>query len=557
MRLFLRPLLLLLVVGLALPSMAFAQKKKKGEVEEEAGPTTDSSAILLYGPTGEDRSGAALEALQGRMEEGELPPARTLGVQEWLGAARFRLGGSAKELPCTTPDPKLKYKRDEETEIAALNKKANGLLADLEPEGALAQFLVAHGRLSCQTTYIDQDTFWESFFYAGIAAFYTGDSQGSRAHFRQAAAIAPERKWDASYPPEPQSTFLSAVQDVVARPKGKVFGDLRDTNYSEVWLDGRPLDLTKAFELEVYPGRHLIQAVDADGRWSTWVYDIREGATLTFFSAVGLEEMVLDGPDGVLGKTASNTVAKKAREAGLDHVYVVRLGDDGKPLRVWYFETRTIAWTRLERSATGEITRTTVATEEVELTPEEKNRQAFLRKPDYRASVAVGFKFFELYKCGPQQAIASTDTSGRERCPDGSYRKSPHLGGIIGIDINLIQGLNLDIRFGALATDFSVGGNVLPEAEVGFRYRFLQGVLQPFIAVAGDFFFGTYRENSRADDEFALYVGPSGYGGVEFEFPDGFRLTLEGGGGVILSGEGSSKTWPHGHVMLAIGRFLP
>lgn len=555
-----RALLFLLCVGLVLPGTAFAKKKKSKantETTEEA-PAVDTEALLLYGPSGDDRSGAATEAVQGRLSEGELPPGRALGVQEWLGAARFRIGGSSRELPCTTPEPKLQYKREEETEIAALNKQANGLLADLEPEKALAAFQLSQGRLSCQTAFIDQDIFWETFFYAGIAAFYTGDSQGARSHFRQAAAIAPERKWDASYPPEPQSTFLSAVQDVVARPKGKVFGDLRDTNYSEVWMDSRPLDLTKPFELSVYPGRHLIQSVDEEGRWSTWVYDIREGGSLTFFSAVGLEQMVLDGPEGVLRKTASSTVAKKAREDGLRTVFVVRLDDDGKARKVFQFTLRSATWTLLERSETGQITRTTVSTEEEELTREEKNRRAFLRKPDYRASIVVGFKFLELYRCGSAVAVPDAQaSSGRERCPDGHYRKTPHMGGLIGIDVKLIQGLNLDIRFGAMASDFSLGGNVLPEAEVGFRYRFLQGVLQPFIAVAGDFFFGTFRENSLAADKFTLYAGPSGYGGLDFEFPDGFRLTLEGGGGVILTGEGGAQKWPHGHVMLAIGRFLP
>jgi len=554
----LRTLTLLLVAALLLPAPAHAQKKKKGAPETLA-PTTDPKALLVFGPAvkDQDRAGAAMDALKGRLGPDELPPNRSISVQEWLGSAKFRIAGSAKELPCTTPEPKLKFKRDEETEIAALNKKANGLLADLEPEQALAAFQTSQGRLSCQTQYIDQDTFWEAFFYAGIAAFYTGDSQGARAHFRQAATIAPERKWDPSYPPEPQSTFLSAVQDVVARPKGKVFGDLRETNYSEVWLDGSPLDLTKAFESEVYPGRHLIQAVDQDGKWSTWVYDIREGATLTFFSAVGIEETVLDGTDGVLRKTATSTVSKKTRSEGTETLFVVRLDPDGKPTKVFQFDPRSQSWARLERSETGEITRTEVPSGE-ELTPEEKNRQAFLRKPDYRAGISVGFKFLEIFRCGPNVAVPDTlASSGRERCPDGHYRKSPHLGGLIGIDINLVQGLNFDIRFGAMASDFQVGGNVLPEVNAGFRYRFLQGVIQPFIAVAGDFFFGLYRENSRADDTFTLYVGPSGYGGVDFEFGDGFRLTLEGGGGVILTGEGSAKTWPHGHMMLAIGRFFP
>ena len=552
-----RLLTCLLILGLALPSAAFAKKKKTEE--EAAPPPVNDSAILVFGgpPTQEDWKPKAEEALKGRLEADEPMPARTLSVEDWMGAAKFRIGGSASESPCNAAKSKVKFDEAKETEIEAINRAANVQLADLEPEKALELFAQSQARLPCQAVYLDQDTFWESYFYAGIAAFYTGDSQGARAHFRQAATIAPERKWDPSYPPEPQSTFLSAVQDVVARPKGKVFGDLRETNYSEVWLDGSPLDLTKAFESEVYPGRHLIQAVDQDGKWSTWVYDIREGATLTFFSAVGIEETVLDGPDGVLRKTATSTVSKKTRSEGTETLFVVRLDPDGKPTKVFQFDPRSQSWARLERSETGEITRTEVPSGE-ELTPEEKNRQAFLRKPDYRAGISVGFKFLEIFRCGPNVAVPDTlASSGRERCPDGHYRKSPHLGGLIGIDINLVQGLNFDIRFGAMASDFQVGGNVLPEVNAGFRYRFLQGVIQPFIAVAGDFFFGLYRENSRADDTFTLYVGPSGYGGVDFEFGDGFRLTLEGGGGVILTGEGSAKTWPHGHMMLAIGRFFP
>lgn len=550
-----RLLSLLFAVVLAVPGLALAAKNKKVEVQEEEAPAVDDKALLLYGPNaGDGRLEAAEEALRGRLEPGELMPARTLGVQEWLGDARFRLEGSASELPCTTPTPKLKYNKDTETEIAALVKKANGMLADLEPGDALETFRTAQGRLSCQTVFIDQDSFWEAFFYAGIAAFYTGDSQGARAHFRQAASIAPERQWDASYPPEPQSTFLSAVQDVISRPKGKVFGDLRETNYSEVWLDGRPLDLTKPFEAEVYPGRHLVQAVDSDGRWSTWLYDIREGATLTLFSGVGIEQTVLEGPDGVLGPIATNTLAKKARQNELSVLFVVLLGAESKPQKVWQFDVRTQVWSRLERSETGQIVKTEVVTEEAELSPEEKNRQAFLRKPDYRAGIAVGFKYMNWYRCGADERTA---VGGDYVCADGSKQRPSYIGGNIGIDVNLVQGLNLDFRFGAMATDFRVGGNVNPEVGVGLRYRFLQGVIQPFIAVAGDFFFGTYRDSALSDDKFTLYVGPQGYGGVEFEFPDGFRLTLEGGGGILLTGEGGGLRWPMGHLMFAIGRFLP
>ncbi len=547
-----RLLICLILFALLAPSSAFAKKKKV--VEEEVTPVNDKAILVFGGPaTQEDLTPLAIKALEGRLEEGEPLPSRTLSVADWMGSARFRIGGSAQDLACTAPPPKIKFDPNKETEIEATNREANVLLNDLEPEKSLEFFGVAQNRLACQNVYLDQDSFWESYFYAGIAAFYTGDSQLARAHFRQAAAIAPERQWDASYPPEPQSTFLSAVQDVVARPKGKIWGDLRETNYREVWLDGRPLDLTKAFEQEVYAGKHLIQAVDDDGKWATWYYDIREGASLTLFSAKGLQELVLAGADGVLRGVARSTLTKKTRAEGLEDAFIIRLDEDGEPTTVWQFTRRGAVWARLERSETGLVTRTQVAAEEV-LTPEERNRRAFLRKPDYRSSVAVGFKFMNLYRCGPAVATA---VSGVDFCPSGHKRQNNYLGGLIGIDVNLIQGLNLDFRFGTTVTDFRAGGTLLPEFTVGLRYRFLQGVMQPFIAVAADLLFGLYRDTETSPDQFTLYVGPQGYGGVEFEFPDGFRLSIEGGGGIILTGDGTSQRWPMGHLMLSIGRFLP
>ena len=62
-----------------------------------------------------------------------------------------------------------------ETEIEAINRAANVQLADLEPEKALVLFAESQARLPCQAVCLDQDTFWETFFYAGIAAFYTGE----------------------------------------------------------------------------------------------------------------------------------------------------------------------------------------------------------------------------------------------------------------------------------------------------------------------------------------------------------------------------------------------
>ena len=157
-----------------------------------------------------------------------------------------------------------------------------------------------------------------------------------------------------------------------------------------------------------------------------------------------------------------------------------------------------------------------------------------------------------VMRCGADEA------DGADRCPDGWEREHHYIGGLINIDVRLYKGLNLDIRFGATAADFEQGGTILPEFGAGFRYRFLTGAIQPFLAGGALMLFGTVKPNRFDPPTVAIYGGPVGYGGVDFEFPDGFRLTLEGGGGVIIGGtEGDQLNWPVVSGMFALGRFLP
>ena len=118
------------------------------------------------------------------------------------------------------------------------------------------------------------------------------------------------------------------------------------------------------------------------------------------------------------------------------------------------------------------------------------------------------------------------------------------------------SGLNLDLP-GAGFADGGDGGTILPEVGAGVRYRFLTGTLQPFVGVQGAVFIGTTRPDRNSNDEVVAYGGIVGNGGLDIEFEDGFRITFEGGGGVVLSGEGEQKRWPVLHGHFALGRFLP
>jgi hypothetical protein len=277
---------------------------------------------------------------------------------------------------------------------------------------------------------------------------------------------------------------------------------------------------------------------------------MREGATLTFFSSAGLEQTLLAGPNGVLSNVAASELGRRSRKENLDSIYIVAFQGEGAAPKVVRYEPGAETWTKLE-IVDGVLSQTTTQAGEDNLTPAERNRQAFLRSPDYRHSVAVGFKFQHQFLCTADEA------NDEGVCPDGRERTAQYLGGLVGIDVNLVKGLNLDIRFGAHVSDWDEGGVLLPEVSFGVRYRFLTGVFQPWVAVAGDVFFGTTREDNFSDDQFTVYAGVLPYGGIDFEFGDGFRLTFEGGYGVLIGGEGRILNRQMGHFMVAIGRFIP
>jgi hypothetical protein len=549
-------LTILALALLALPSTASAEE------EGEEGPkrATTKHSLLIWGPSAIDDGGdLARTALEERLKP-EIPfPSRILRISDWLGAARFRLGGSAVSIPCATPPSEEALPDGIDNEIEGLLLLGKTALEELDPVAALAHLQLAEARIPCQSVFVSRDLLYQTYFYTAMAAYFAGKAKTSASYFRLAAAIDSDRDWDSSFGPEPQATFLSAVQDVVSRPEGRVFGDMRATNYVEVRLDGESLDLTKAFEARVMPGIHLVQAVDDQGRWDTFMRKVDEAATLTFFSATGAEQMVLEGPDGVLKTIAAGTLTQRASEEQITEIYLVTVNEEGLP-RVYSFTPEIKQWARLVKLETGEIQTTTevaevadVASKEPELTKAEETRAAFLRDADYRSSATFGFKLHQWFMCGPNEV---TLVGADERCGDGRQREQTYIGGLVGIDVRLVRGLNLDFRFGAHVTNLQSGGTLLPEISIGVKYRFLTGVFQPYLGAGGDIFIGTTRASRHSKSEVTVYGGIVGFGGVDFEFPDGFRLTLEGGGGVILAGEGVSPEWPTAHMMVSIGRFL-
>jgi hypothetical protein len=559
----------LLAAALALPSAAGAEAEAdapSGESGEARPRATASRALAVWGPSTLEGGGAVTrETLDRLLPPGDPFPARVLRLSDWLETPAFQITGNSEAIPCAAPAAEIEV-GDGKTEVSALTAHGLALLDDLEPEAALGAFATAVQRLPCQDAFLSKETLSRLWFYAGIAAYVNGDSSASTGHFRQTASIDPTQPWDPSYPTEPQSTFLSAVQEVVSSPKARIFGDMRGTEYVEVWFDGQRLDLDKAIERTALPGVHVIQAVDAGGVWNTFVHRLDSGGRLLLFSADGLEQTILDGPDSALESVATSTLHNRASDEILTDVFVVRIDPEAPgTAQVRTFDPRKKTWGKLKAgpvaTASREAPRAAAAAapavsssgdapQAAPLSRKQQTHNEMLREPRYRTGAAVGMKLFQLQRC------PGAEVNG-ERCPDGTMRSSDYIGGLVLIDVRIIGGLNLDVRLGMTATDLKLGGTLLPEVGAGLRYRFLTGPLQPYLGGAADFFAGTTRDSVyNPTNKVVIYGGLLGFGGIDFEFADGFRLSFEGGGGIIINPDESSDGWPMGHFMFGIGRFL-
>ncbi len=569
---------LVLLATLGMPLVTNAEEAEERSEEEAKPRATASRALAVWGPSNVS-GGAAIskDILELRLPEGDPFPSRILRLSDWLEAPEFQISGNAEAVACAAAAPDIVVP-DGKTELSQLTASGLALLDDLEPASALETFSLAAQRLPCQEGFLSTEAIARLSFYTGIAAYMNGDVETASNQFRQSAAIDPAQPWDASYPTEPQSTFLSAVQEIVAAPKARVYGDMRGTAYVEVWLDGQRLDLDKAIERELLPGTHVIQALDDGSNWHSFVYRLESGGKLLLFSSRGLEHTMLDGPDGELSTLATSILRERGAEQLLTELYVLKLHpEDPSAIQVRGFDPRTGVWSVLraplvaapeEPSPTPAPAPTPAVTQappppvEVEkpLTKKEKAEKELLRDPRYRSGAVAGFKLFQLQRC-------SSDEVAEERCPNGTKAISDYIGGTVLIDIRIIKGLNLDIRLGMTATDLKEGGTLLPEVGIGMKYRFLTGSIQPYLGGGADFFAGTTRESIYdSTNTVVIYGGIQGFGGVDFEFSDGFRLTFEGGAGAIinpdqgsaawLDDDGGSEAWPMGHFIVGLGRFL-
>lgn len=169
--------------------------------------------------------------------------------------------------------------------------------------------------LPCLAEAADAGDLYDTWFLAGLVAFYESDADAASAAFARAAGISPTRPWNEAYAPDAKGTFLAALQRVVAEagPSLEPSPDLA----GRVLLDGAPL----AGGERPPAGAHLIQVSLAEGGAASFVLVLERAGSrdvVHVLGPAGMERAILQGRPEVAG-----VLAERLRALGWQRVLLV------------------------------------------------------------------------------------------------------------------------------------------------------------------------------------------------------------------------------------------
>jgi len=169
---------------------------------------------------------------------------------------------------------------------------------------------------------------------------YDLDAEAASVAFRAVHAIDLDYPWDDSYPPNAQGCFLDAKAAVLEQAKVPV--TLYVPEQASAWLDGG-LVPPGTRELEVYPGRHLVQFQEtADGALRSLSIEVAAETPAVLFDPVFLTTAGAGAVDDATAAFIRHLAA--ATDAGVPD-YVVALGPE---IVVWRWSTEADALERIE-----------------------------------------------------------------------------------------------------------------------------------------------------------------------------------------------------------------
>lgn len=178
--------------------------------------------------------------------------------------------------------------------VARLLREAELALDDLALDGSREIFDRTTPALCCAAEIIPAETLTDLFFYRGMLAVYSGETDQAIRDFQQALAVKPDREWDPTYPPEAFQVYLQAMEQHYHADPVPLGVLAADGERIDAYVDGAAID--PAAPLELPRGWHFLQFRARDGQVVTFQFRAGLADQLVLASDAGLAGALLAGP---------------------------------------------------------------------------------------------------------------------------------------------------------------------------------------------------------------------------------------------------------------------
>ena len=191
--------------------------------------------------------------------------------------------------------------------------RAERALEEVEFDQAVEALAALDGQLACVEGALSGENLGLAALMLGHVRHLTGDVDGARRAFAQAAVFEPDVVWDGNYSPAAQPIFNAAVLESLRTRDAHVRGNDGSWTLPDVELDGGAVPRYGALR----PGWHQLALRSGDGGWVRTAVELEEGQTLRLVAPADLASAA-DDPgmaDALVAAIVDALETRGAREA--------------------------------------------------------------------------------------------------------------------------------------------------------------------------------------------------------------------------------------------------
>lgn len=477
--------------------------------------SAQAEPLVIYGPgsPSSDLASQALKEVQGAYGV-HIGIDRLVHVNEapFPAAVPLWIMGDAEVLPCRGASITAEELRD----LLAEARESEGTLEYKEAADVLEDATAA---LSCSGEVIEAELLWRLFFTRGAIAQFDGRTGEAQDHFRRALGIDPEHRFDKSYPPDVQASYLNAREELQLSGQSSLRFSGAHEGTTHIWLDGMPLLASADFDTTLNSGYHLLQYTTRLEVFYSLAFHVKSDQEAILISRSGYSWAILEGDADPRAEVIARQALRQLPGVGDSKIYVVSMDERAS---VYAFDPSAETF---ERSGTRIASRIT--------TPTPSGRGGGSSSSSGDGGSSRG----DSSRTPVEAPSGDAPRLGIEAGGGPILAIFPGVGtnvfGAIKIAIvpRIVAGLHIDGGFTLGIRSKGEGVvTVFPVGRIGARYAFTDTMIRPFAGV--QFLIGGGSSASGPDAGFLA----SGGAMLELGEPRRLRITAELSGGHLTAG---------------------